>query len=184
MATFGIPHPARYNGTGSFLEWHEIFQLYYTAMEWSNEAQLARLPLFLDGPAYQAFRQLPQEEKGTMAKLTAALQAATEPVKPGVLKQAQAFKMERALHETWESYSYRLTNAVKVAYPEASKETNAKMVATRLFEAFPPEIKTQILMRDLSSLPEILRTAQLMESCSALTADTKPQTGDLAPFTP
>src|SRR5258705_4232980 len=92
--------------------------------------------------------------------------------------------MERALHETWESYSYRLNNAVKVAYPEASKETNAKMVATRLFEAFPPEIKTQILMRDLSSLPEILRTAQLMESCSALTADTKPQTGDLAPFTP
>ena len=183
MAGVGFPHPSKYDGSGSFIEWQERFEQYSLAMEWNEEAQATRLPIFLEGQAYQAYRQLAQEDRKPMARLTAALQKATEKVAPLVLKQAQALKLERNPKETWDSYRYRLSNAIKVAYPEVSTETNDKMVATRLFEAFPKEIKSQILIRDVSSLKEMLRAAQLLESFSAWETGSGSHTEGLAPIT-
>ncbi len=164
MATAGLPHPSKYDGTEPFMDWLETFTLYSTAMEWNEAAQVARLPLFLEKQAYQAYRQLAPAEKDTMNNLSAAMGKATEKVAPMVLKQTQALKLERTQNESWDSYSFRLKNALKLAYPEASNATIAKMVSTRVFETFPKEVKTQILLRDISSLPEMLNAAKLMES--------------------
>src|SRR5215467_10946786 len=164
MAACGTPLLIKYGGEGSWDKWWEKYAAYAHVMDWTEERQLAALPLFLEGKAELAYYSLLAEDKADLKTVFEAVGDRLKPVKPAMFNYAELSDLERRRDETYEAFAIRVTERYKQVFTQESTLTLSRLAAQQFFRSLPKDIQAKIAEKGILTLEEMLQEAKLQSA--------------------
>lgn len=122
MASRPVALPEIFNGEGSWTDWLDHFESVADVNEWDAATKKKWIRARLTGRAATALRKLPDDDRETFAKITAALKKRFEPECKKEVYMAEFQAKRKKKTEDWASFGEDLKILVEKAYPTLQAE--------------------------------------------------------------
>ncbi|MCP3666774.1 MAG: hypothetical protein GY696_30470 [Gammaproteobacteria bacterium] len=155
-----------------FRSWLERFDIAGTAEAWTDERKAQRLPTFLYGDAWDAFKELLPNEMDTYEHLKTNLR--NKLVRPDVARANinSLFQRQQLSTECVQQYAVDLKRKVRAAFPD---DGNLAQHDHYLLGAFlrgvNPAYREQVIATNPQNFNEAVQRAAAVESAKAFTRD-------------
>eukprot|EP00794_Sanderia_malayensis_P019298 gene19298-biopygen16178 len=188
MASSILPTPFT---SGDFGVWIRQFQRCAAANKWNIEAQLLKLPAFLDGPAATYYETLSDGDKTSLDSLVASLHKCFCPPtdRERYYREFEDHRLRPAEDPTL--FLWRLKGSLRNAEPDLSAPAFDALLCRQFFKGLPEELQLQLLefdptptlatmtsfaqqFRSLQRLPTSPATACAAVATSPLAMEDKP----------
>eukprot|EP00794_Sanderia_malayensis_P021478 gene21478-biopygen7014 len=188
MASSILPTPFT---SGDFDVWIRQFQRCAAAKKWNTEAQLLKLPAFLDGPAATYYETLSDGAKTSLDSLVASLHKCFCPPtdRERYYREFEDHRLRPAEDPTL--FLWRLKESLRNAEPDLSGPAFDALLRRQFFKGLPEELQLKLLesdptptlatmtsfaqrFRSLQRLPKSPATACAAVATSPLAMEDKP----------
>lgn len=144
--------------TGNWDEWVQSFEAFSLLKDWSDEKKLVALPLFLDGPARQAFQGLTVAQRSSWTDARSALSSIFNREDAQIENE---FKSRRQLpNETIATYGASLRYLAEKAFSDHSEVSREKIVLKQFLLGIDKEVAEETARQSPSNLKEAIEKAQ------------------------
>eukprot|EP00794_Sanderia_malayensis_P016602 gene16602-biopygen14025 len=145
MASSILPTPFT---SGDFGVWIRQFQRCAAANKWNTEAQLLKLPAFLDGPAATYYETLSDGDKTSLDSLVASLHKCFCPPtdRERYYREFEDHRLRPAEDPTL--FLWRLKESLRNAEPDLSGPAFDALLRRQFFKGLPEELQLKLLESD------------------------------------
>ena len=144
MTAQSLPPLVHFTGEGSlvgdesFDHWHEQFEERSLVAGWSEEQKKYRLKMHLDKTAFQAYRMLPEETKGSYSAMVKALRKRFRPVDIEELRGMEFHQITQE-SESVEEIGIKLQVLAREAFPNMVGKELDRLLKGRFFQILLPK---------------------------------------------